>query len=157
MLVRTLQFFSIILIAIYVVPQAAHLIEYPGKMAMDRETYFAVQQIYAGWSLSAIPLFGAILATLALAFVSRAQRLPMMLSSLAFLSMALVLILFFMRVAPMNTVTEQWTTMPEAWEPIRAQWENGHALNAAITFAALVCATLSALIWTPERPVQTTS
>jgi hypothetical protein len=157
MLVRTLQFFSIILIAVYMVPQAAHLIEYPGKMAMDRDAYFAVQQIYAGWSLSAIPLFGAILATLALAFFGRAQRLPMMLAGLAFLLMVLVLVVFFLRVAPMNTATEQWTTLPETWEPIRAQWENGHAINAVITFVALVCATLSALTWRPEIPAQTTS
>jgi Flp pilus assembly protein TadB len=152
MLVRTLQFLSIILIAVYMVPQAAHLIEYPGKMAMDRESYFAVQQIYSGWSLSAIPLFGAILATLALAFFGRAQRLPMTLAGLASVLMVLVLIVFFMRVAPMNTVTEQWTTLPEAWEPIRAQWENGHAVNAVITFVALVCATLSALTWKADRP-----
>jgi hypothetical protein len=157
MLVRTLQFLSIILIAVYMVPQAAHLIEYPGKMAMDRDAYFAVQQIYAGWWMSAIPLFGAILATLALAFFGRAQRLSAVLSGVAFLMMALVLTQFFVRVAPMNAATEQWTTLPDAWEPIRAQWENGHALNAVITFAALVCATLSTVIWKSDRPAQATS
>lgn len=150
MLVRTIQFFSIILIAAYMVPQAAHLIGYPGKMAMDRGAYFAVQQIYSGWSLSAIPLFGAILATLALAFFTRTQPVPAVLDAAAFVLMLAVLILFFLFVAPMNTATQQWTTLPVNWEPIRAQWENGHAINAVITFVALVCATLSALIWEPD-------
>lgn len=151
MIVRALQFLSIILIAVYMVPQAAHLIEYPGKMAMDRDAYFAVQQIYAGWSYSAIPMFGAIIATLALAFVSRDQGLAAGLAAAAFALMVLVLVLFFLRVAPMNTMTDQWTTLPDDWEPVRAQWENGHFTNAIITFAALVCATLSALIWKPRR------
>lgn len=151
MTVRTLQFVSIILIAVYMVPQAAHLIEYPGKMEMDRETYFAVQQIYAGWSWSAVPMFGAIAASLALAFFSHSQRLPAALAGAAFLLMLAVLILFFLRVAPMNTLTEQWTTLPDDWEPVRAQWENGHFTNAIVTFVALVCATLSALTWSPGR------
>ncbi|MBO6716510.1 MAG: DUF1772 domain-containing protein [Rhizobiaceae bacterium] len=150
MLVRTLQYFSIILIAAYMVPQAAHLIEYPGKMAMDREAYFATQHIYAGWSMSAFVLFGSMIATLGLAVLSRAQRLPMALAGLAFVLMVLVLVVFFMRVAPMNTLTEQWTTLPDNWEPIRTQWENGHAINAVITFIALNCATLSALAWTAD-------
>jgi len=157
MLVRTLQFLSIILIAVYMVPQAAHLIEYPGKMAMDREAYFAVQQVYAGWSLSAVPLIGAIVVTLALAWFGRSRKTPATLAALSCALMVAVLVVFLLRVAPMNTVTEQWTTMPEAWEPVRARWENGHAVNAVITFAALICATLSALVWLPERSVQITS
>lgn len=147
MLLRTLQFFSIIFIAVYMVPQAAHLIEYPAKMAMEREAYFTVQQIYAGWSYSAFALIGALIATLALAFFSRIRALPALLASAAFVLMASVLIVFMLRVAPMNTVTEQWTTLPQAWEPVRAQWETGHVINAVITFGALVCATLSALAW----------
>jgi hypothetical protein len=149
MLVRSLQFLSIIFIAVYMVPQAAHLIEYPGKMAMDRDTYFAVQRIYDGWSYSGFVLFGALIATLALAFFSRSQAIPALLGGAAFVLMLAVLVWFFMRVAPMNTVTEQWTTLPDAWEPIRAQWENGHAVNAVITLIALICATLSALTWNP--------
>ena len=150
MLVRTLQFLAIILIAAYMVPQAAHLIEYPGKMAMDRDAYFTVQRIYAGWSMSGFVLFGAMIATLALAFFSRSQGLPAILGAAAFILMVAVLVVFYLRVAPMNVATEQWTVMPDAWEPLRAQWENGHAVNAVITFAALVCATLSALTWHPE-------
>ncbi|MVA97238.1 DUF1772 domain-containing protein [Nitratireductor sp. CAU 1489] len=154
MLARILQFLSIILIAIYMVPQAAHLIEYPGKIIMDREAYFAVQQIYAGWSYAAFVLFGALAATLALAFFSRTQTLPALLASLAFVLMAAVLIVFLTRVAPMNAVTEQWTILPQAWRPVRAQWENGHAINAVITFLALLSATLAALVWKPDASLQ---
>ncbi len=149
MLVRTLQFFSIILIATYMVPQAAHLIEYPGKIVMDRDAYFATQQIYAGWSMSAYVLFGAMAASLGLTILSRAQPLPMILAGAAFVLMVSVLVVFFLRVAPMNTITEQWTMLPDNWEPIRAQWEHGHGINAVITLFALICATVSALVWRP--------
>ena len=42
------------------VPSAAHLIELPGKIGLDRKAYFIVQGIYAGWALFGVPIFAAI-------------------------------------------------------------------------------------------------
>ena len=35
--------------------------EMPGKVGLDRNSYFIVQGIYAGWSLFAVPIFAALL------------------------------------------------------------------------------------------------
>jgi hypothetical protein len=48
------------LTSLALVPGGAHLAALPNKMAMARTDYFIVQQIYAGWSLFGIVLFGAL-------------------------------------------------------------------------------------------------
>ena len=47
------------------VPRWAHLAALPNKMAMAQAAYFIAQQIYAGWALFGIVLFGALAANLA--------------------------------------------------------------------------------------------
>jgi hypothetical protein len=40
-------------------------------------------------------------------------------------------------VFPGNQATENWTSVPEGWETLRARWEYGHAASAVLTFLAL--------------------
>ena len=66
---RLVQFVAIILTALALVPSGAHLAALPNKMAMAQAAYFVAQQIYAGWALVGIVLFGALVANLAHAIV----------------------------------------------------------------------------------------
>lgn len=52
----------------------AHLLELPNKINLSREDYLTVQQIYRGWNLLAVVVFGALLSTLALTITVRRQR-----------------------------------------------------------------------------------
>jgi hypothetical protein len=65
MALRLVQFLAIMLTALALVPSGAHLAALPNKMAMAQEAYFIAQQIYAGWALFGIVLFGALAANLA--------------------------------------------------------------------------------------------
>ncbi len=65
MALRLIQFLSIMLTALALVPSGAHLAALPNKMAMAQAAYFVAQQIYAGWALFGIVLFGALAANLA--------------------------------------------------------------------------------------------
>ena len=65
MALRLIQFLAIILTALALVPSGAHLAALPNKMAMAQAAYFVAQQIYAGWALFGIVLFGALAANLA--------------------------------------------------------------------------------------------
>ena len=65
MALRLIQFLAIILTALALVPSGAHLAALPNKMAMAQAAYFIAQQMYAGWALFGIVLFGALLANLA--------------------------------------------------------------------------------------------
>ena len=71
MALRLIQFLAIILTALALVPSGAHLAALPNKMAMAQAAYFVAQQIYAGWALFGIILFGALVANLAHAIVLR--------------------------------------------------------------------------------------
>jgi hypothetical protein len=147
MAIRTVQFLAIVLTALALVPGGAHLFEMLNKMALDQGAYFTVQQIYRGWALFGIALFGALGLNLVLAILMRDQRGPALLAGLAFLCIAATLAIFFTWTFPANQATENWTVQPENWEALRRQWEYSHAVNALITFVALCAVTLSVIIY----------
>jgi hypothetical protein len=72
-----LRLSALALTALILVLSGAHLIEMPNKFALDRDAYFAVQQIYAGWAFFAVPILAAVVANGALFIAERrlsAQR-----------------------------------------------------------------------------------
>src|SRR4051812_21847802 len=66
MLVRVLQFTSLLFVALALGPSLAHLLELPNKINLSPENYLTVQQIYRGWALLGIVVFGAMFWTLLL-------------------------------------------------------------------------------------------
>jgi hypothetical protein len=149
MTIRLVQFLAIILIAVYLVPVGTHLFELPNKIGLDAPSYMAAQRLYDGWSRFGFVLVAAIVATAALAALSRPQPLPRF-----FAAAGLVLLLaaaagFFLFVRPMNLSTVNWTVIPENLDAARTQWEYGHSANAVLAFLALVATVISALAWKP--------
>ena len=147
------HFLAIALTAFAFVPGGAHLFEMAAKMGLAQESYFTVQQIYRGWSLFGIAIFGAIFANLAVAFSVRRQRLAFRLAGAAVLLLLLMLAIFFTWTYPANQATADWTTVPPNWADLRVQWEYSHAVNAIITFLALCCAVLAQLTAHDEAQV----
>jgi hypothetical protein len=145
MAVKTVLFLAIVLTALCLVPAGAHFFELPNKLPLGRDAYFTVQQIYAGWAFFGIPLFGAIFVNLLLVWMLRADRPAFYFAILGFLTIAAMLVLFFIVVFPTNQATANWTEMPENWEALRSRWEYGHAVNAVITFLGLCAVTLAAV------------
>ena len=70
------QFLALVLSALALVPAGAHLFALPNKIGLAQTDYFIVQNIYRGWALFGIVLFGALAATLVLAILVRRQRAP---------------------------------------------------------------------------------
>ena len=143
---RLTQFLAVVLTALALVPAGAHLAELPNKIGLDQEAYFIVQNIYAGWALFGIALFGALAANLALAIMVRRQRAPFWLSLSAFLLVAATLAVFFIWTYPANQATSNWTVVPANWQQLRTTWEYAHATNAVLTFLALCAVTWSVLV-----------
>lgn len=151
MLPRLTQFAAIVLTAVALVPAGAHLAELPGKIGMDRETYFAVQSIYRGWAFFGVALFGSLLANIMAAILTR-DRWPTCVASLAAaILMAANLAIFFTWTFPTNQATQNWTVAPDNWRELRAQWEYSHAVNAVLTFFALCSATAAVLLDSGSR------
>src|SRR5215467_12936589 len=95
MALRLIQFLAIILTALALVPSGAHLAALPNKMVMAQTAYFVVQQIYAGWALFGIVLFGALAANLAHAIVMRKHGRSFGYALASFLLIAANLAIFF--------------------------------------------------------------
>jgi hypothetical protein len=137
---------AILLTALALVPAGAHFFELPNKIGLSRDDYFVVQNIYRGWALFGIVLFGALAANLWFAIALRRQRTAFWLALAGFVLVALTLAIFFTWTYPTNQATANWTVAPENWEALRTQWECAHATNAVLTFMALGAVTLAALI-----------
>ena len=144
------QFLAIILTALALVPSGAHLAALPNKIAMAQAAYFVAQQIYAGWALFGVVLFGALVANLAHAIMLRRLGRSLGYELASFLLIAANLAIFFVWTFPTNQATNNWTVVPKNWSALRLQWEYSHAASAVVTFAALVCGVIAVL----RRPSQ---
>jgi hypothetical protein len=147
-------FFSLIFVAIIFVPAGAHLAELLNKIDLPKEQYFVVQNIYAGWALFGAPVFAALLSLLVLVISLRRERRPFAWALIAFLCVVATQVVFWIWTYPMNVATKNWTTIPENWEALRQQWEYAHAINAVLTFVAIVALALSVLAWGEQRQLE---
>jgi NAD(P)-dependent dehydrogenase (short-subunit alcohol dehydrogenase family) len=98
------------LTALALVPTGAHLAALPNKMAMVQAAYFVAQQIYAGWALFGIVLFGALAANLAHTIVLRWLGRSFGYALAAFLLIAVSLVIFFVWAveAMVAQVVQEW-------------------------------------------------
>jgi hypothetical protein len=145
MALRLIQFLAIMLTALALVPSGAHLAAMANKMAMAQTAYFVAQQVYAGWALFGIVLFGALAANLAHTIMLRRLSRSFGHAFASFLFVASSLVIFFVWTFPTNQATSNWTVVPQNWNELRSQWEYSHAANAVATFAALVCVVIAGL------------
>ena len=143
---RILQFLALVLTALALVPAGAHLLELPNKIELPEREYFVVQSIYNGWAMLGIVLVGAMLANLVHAVFLRGQRLAFACAVIAFLCIAVTLVIFFAFTFPVNQVTANWTRVPADWQRVRSEWEISHAVNAVLTFAGFCALTTSVLL-----------
>jgi hypothetical protein len=143
---RIAQFLAIVLTALALVPTGAHLFELPNKIGLPQDAYFVVQNIYRGWALFGIVLFGALAANLILTFMVRHQRGAFWLALLTFLLVVATLVVFFTWTYPANQAISNWTEVPANWEELRRDWEYAHAASAVLTFIALCTLMLSTLM-----------
>jgi len=142
---RIALFVALMATAMALGPALAHLFELPNKIGLPADAYFAVQQIYSGWSL-----FGALLAVQLLSIVAVivAARTDRRLRSLAVLALACLAgaqALFWIFTYPANAATENWTVRPDDWRILRRQWELSHAAGALLQLAAMACLSIGAL------------
>jgi hypothetical protein len=105
------------------------------------------QKIYAGWSFFGVAIIAAIVFTLTHTLMVRAERTAFLLSLTALLCIVATQAIFWTFTYPMNVASKNWTITPQDFEVARRQWEYSHAVNAVLTFIALVTITLSALAY----------
>lgn len=145
MALQLARFSSLFFVALAFAPATAHLLELANKIGLPREEYLVVQQIYRGWALLGIVVFGALFSTLALAVLTRHRRREFVPALVAFLCVVATQVVFWTFTFPANQATEQWTMLPGNWEALRVQWEYSHAASALINLAALIAVFVAVL------------
>lgn len=123
----------------------AHALELPNKIALSRDHYFIVQQIYAGWDRLAYLLGVELLAILAVLILYWREPKVQLPALLALSCLFAAQIVFWAFTFPANQATANWTNQPEDWEALRAQWEFSHLAGAVfqtLAMAALIVAAL---------------
>lgn len=133
----TVRFLALFLTAIALGSGMAHLLEMPNKILLTRADYLTVQQIYRGWALLAFVAYAAIGFTLLLAIQARRDRRAFALTLAALLLLIASQGVFWTFTFPVNQSTNNWTNLPDDWEPLRSRWEYSHAAGALLTMAAL--------------------
>jgi len=144
MATEALQFVSILLCALTLVPGGAHALELPNKIHLSAEEYATVQKLYRGWALSGVLVIAALLSTLGLALALRDQD-GYMAAVIAFLGIAGTQAIFWSVTYPVNSATRNWTVLPKNWQQLRVRWEYSHAASALLNLSALVASIVAVL------------
>jgi hypothetical protein len=147
MVFNSVRLLAVISVAICLIPAGAHFFELANKMSLSAAEYMTTQKIYAGWSFFGVAIYAAIVLTLTHTLMVRADRTAFILSLTALLCLGATQVIFWMFTYPMNAATNNWMNTPQDFEAARRQWEYSHAVNAVLTFVALVTITLSAFAY----------
>ena len=150
MALKVVRFLAFLFVALALGAGLAHLYALPNKIEMTKQAYLVAQQAYRGWATLAVVVIGEILALLVLSIMVRLRRLVFGLSFGAFLCVAGGLAIFWAYTFPANRATGNWTTLPDNWMTLRAQWEYSHAAGAALTLVAFVLLVVSVLVDEPS-------
>ena len=117
----------------------AHVYELPRKLALSRDAYFTVQQIYAGWELFGIVIAIQLVALAMLAARSAREYYVFRPVVAALVLVGLAQAVFWTFTFPANAATHDWTQIPADWEALRHQWEYSHAGGTFCQLLGLCC------------------
>src|SRR5215469_10976427 len=148
---KSMRLLAVVSVALCLIPAGTHFFELANKMSLSTAEYMTTQKIYAGWSFFGVAIIAAIAFTLTHTVMVRADRTAFLLSLSALLLLGATQVIFWTFTYPMNVATNNWTITPQDFEATRRQWEYSHAVNAVLTFVALVTITLSASIYKRDR------
>ena len=133
-----LRIITVVSVAIYLIPEGAHFFEMFNKSKLAPGEYMIVQRIYNGWALFGVAIVLALGCTLFHAIAMWRHPWSRRLSLASFASLIGTQAIFWSFIYPMNSLTENWTAMPDNFEAVRRQWECAHATSAGATLLALV-------------------
>src|SRR6516165_3136969 len=152
----SVRLLAVISVALCLIPAGAHFFELANKMSLSTAEYMTTQKIYAGWSFFGVVIIAAIVFTLTHTLMVRADRTAFLLSLTALVCLGATQVIFWTFTYPMNMATNNWTITPRDFEAVRRQWEYSHAVNAVLSFVALVTITLSTLTYKRKLKIEMT-
>jgi len=160
-----IEVFTVLLIALAWASTVAHALELPGKLRLDKPTYFAVQHIYyPGFTVAGgIGEVGGIIVTLVLVLATPGGTEPFWLALVALVGMIAMHGVYWVFVHPVN---RYWlggqpigglggrffglgvtaSDRNPDWTRARDRWEYSHVIRAALTSVSLVALLVSIVL-----------
>lgn len=144
-------FLTAISVAICCIPPAVSLFDLLYRLSLSPTQYMAVQQTNSGVSLFGAAVTAALLLAITHTLTALSDRSAALFSVVASLCLAVAVMIFWLFTYPISAATKRWTVTPERFETARRQWEYANAINAILTFIALVTVLLSIAAADPAR------
>jgi TM2 domain-containing membrane protein YozV len=159
MLLRAWRFSTLLLAALALTMESAHVLELPQKMQYNAQLYSAVNTtLYRYFAIvGGAYQVGSMVAAVVLAFLVRKRRASVMWTLVGALCLLLAFGIWLTVVAPVNSaVAEAWRSAPESvpalWMQLRHRWEYGHAAGFVVQLVGFCALVLSVLVETPKDP-----
>jgi hypothetical protein len=156
MFLKFWRLITLILVALFMGLEFAHVLELPAKMQYDGSPYVMVQnslyRYFGAPGPGAFITVGAVLAAITLTVLLRKRRTAFRWTLAGTLCLAIAFpLIFFLRIEPVNVVIEQANpgAVPLNFEQIRNQWEYAHAANFGFSLAGFSALLFSVLVETP--------
>lgn len=159
MQLRAWRFITLLLAALSLTMESAHVLELPQKMQFNAQMYGAVNtSLYRYFAIvGGAYQLGSIAAAAVLAFLVRRHR-PSFCWTLAGAGcLMLAFVVWLSVVAPVNAEVAQAlaaapASVPEVWMRLRNRWEYGHAAGFGIQLIGFSTLLFSVLVETPRQP-----
>jgi hypothetical protein len=163
-MLAVLQVVATMLVALAAVPSVAHALELPGKLYLDKQTYYAVQPIYyPGFTFAGFAEPAAILAIALLAWFTPVGTLGFWLVLIALAGMIAMHAIYWALIHPVNNFWIAGRALNtagaaffgfgskrEGWNPdwteLRDRWEYSHLARAIITSVSLLALVIALAI-----------
>jgi|SRR5215470_82844 len=161
MFLKTWRCITIVLAALALTMESAHVLELPQKMLYDAQMYAAVNTtLYRYFAIvGGAYQVGSIVLAAVLTLLVRKRRPSFGWTLTGAGCLLLAFGIWLAVVAPVNSqVAEAVRSAPESvpavWIRLRNQWEYGHAAGFIVQLIGLCALVFSVLVETPQRPPQ---
>lgn len=141
----TAAFIALFATALAMGAALAHALELPNKIDLSQENYLVVQTIYRGWGLLALVL--ALELAGMLFMMARYWQVGRVFwpTTAAISCVVAAQAGFWIWTYPANRLTDNWTTSPDTFEMLRAQWEYSHLAGAILQVLAMALMIIAVL------------
>ena len=168
LMMLAIQVATVFLVGIAMTMALAHVLEFPGKLRLDEQTYMAVQMIYyPGFTIGGIGEGLAIIATLILMIAKRPDGAAFWWALAAFVALLAMHAVFWSVTQPVNRYWLKNQRLGTAgtrffgidrsnrsatnafdpnWKDLRDRWEYSHIVRAALSAIALIAVTIAVAI-----------
>jgi hypothetical protein len=156
---KTLRFFTLLLTALSLTMESAHVLELPQKMQYDMQMYTAVNGTLYKWFAivgGAYQIVSIILA-LALAFALRGRGATFAWGAVGAAGLVIAFIIWLAAVQPVNlqvahALAADPNSGPAIWTQLRSRWEYGHAAGFVAQLVGFGALVISALVDDASSP-----